>query len=163
MLNPSFEQVGQLPIFHRKTIPDEFRDMMGHMNIQFYVHLFDIAAHGMFESVGMDEAYFVGEQKGAFALEQHIRYLNETLIGETVVIHTRILGYSAKRIHFMHHMLNEDTGKLAATMEVIGAHIDMKTRRMSPYLPQILENIAGVAGEHAALGWESPVCAVMKP
>lgn len=154
-------QVEQLPLFYTKTIPDEFRDLMGHMNIQWYVHLFDQAAHEMFGSFGMSDAYFIERKNGMFALEQHIRYVNEVLIGETVNVHSRILGYSAKRVHFMHHMINVDSGKLSATMEVVGAHIDMGVRRMSPFPPDILEVIAEWADEHGKLGWESPVCGVM--
>ncbi|WP_420644795.1 acyl-CoA thioesterase [Candidatus Leptofilum sp.] len=156
-------QIQQLACFHRATIPEAYLDVMGHMNIRHYMGLFDDAAWGFFAAFGMDEAYYHSANSGAFALEQHIRYLAEVHVGETVAIHTRVNGRSVKRIHFIHFMLNETTGKLAATLEVVGSHANLATRRTSPFPDHIAARLDQLLAEHNQLDWQAPLCGVMNP
>ncbi len=152
-----------LPRFHRETIPASYLDVMGHMNIRYYMGIFDEAAWGFFAHFGMTLDYYQAENSGAFALEQHIRYLAEVHVGETVAVHTRLLGRSAKRIHFMHFMLNETTNTLAATLEVIASHADTRQRRTSPFPPSIAAQLDAILAAHGRLDWPAPVCGVLRP
>ena len=156
-------QIHQLPCFHRATIPEAYLDVMGHMNIRHYMGLFDEAAWGFFHAFGMTEAFILNSSSAAFALEHHVRYLAEVHLGETVAIHTRVNGRTAKRIHFMHFMLNETTGKLAATLEVIASHANRDTRRTSPFPAEIASQIDQFVAEHSQLDWVAPLCGVMRP
>src|SRR4051794_1373041 len=97
----------------------------------------DTAAWKFFDSFGMNEIYYRAEQAGGFALKQFIQYLAEVRVGETVALRGRMLGRSAKRIHFMLFMVNETTHVLSSTFEVLGSHADMRIRRTSPYPPHI--------------------------
>src|SRR5438067_12161131 len=120
-----------LPITYRATIPPDYLDEMGHMNVMWYTHLFGCATMGLFERIGLTREYFEAHHAGSFALEHHVRYLAEVRVGQHVTLRTRALGRSAKRMHFMHFMVHDD-GRLAATGEFIGTHVDMKVRRSSP-------------------------------
>jgi acyl-CoA thioester hydrolase len=159
----SVEEVNTLPLFHRATIPEEYLDTMGHMNVRWYVALFDEAGWRFFASFGMGREYFLAQDAGGFALQQIISYLAEVLAGETVAIRTRVLGRSVKRIHYMHFMVNETTGRLASTMEVLGANADMTIRRTAPYPPEIARRIDAILAKHKQLGWEAPVSGVIRP
>lgn len=163
MQKPTLDQITQLPCYHRATIPQAYLDVMGHMNIRHYMGLFDDAAWGFFADFGMTEAYYQSTTGGAFALEQHICYLAEVHLGETVAIHTRVNGRTAKRIHFIHFMINETTSKLAATLEVIGSHANRETRRTSPFPPEIAAQIDQLLASHRQLNWSAPLCGIMKP
>ncbi len=156
-------QIQQLPCFHRTDIPTEYLDVMGHMNIRHYMGLFDEAAWRFFEAFGMTKDYYRTTDGGAFALEQHIRYLAEVHVGETVAIYTRINGRTAKRIHFMHFMINESTEKLAATLETVTSHANTATRRTSPFPAEIAAAIDGILKEQNRLEWEAPLCGVIRP
>lgn len=157
------EQVEQLPLYHRETIPTDYLDIMGHMNVRWYVALYDTAAWKFFDSFGMNETCYRAEQAGGFALKQFIQYLAEVRVGETVAIRGRVLGRSAKRVHFMLFMVNETTGVLASTFEVLGSHADMCVRRTSPYPPQIAAKLDTTIAEQNALAWNAPVCGVINP
>jgi acyl-CoA thioester hydrolase len=157
------EQVEQLRLYHRETIPTDYLDLMGHMNIRWYLALYDTAAWKFFESFGMTEAYYRAEQAGGFALKQFIQYLAEVRVEETVAIYGRLLGRSAKRIHFMLFMVNETTQVLASTIEVLGSHADMRIRRTSPYPPQIAVKLDAAIAEQSLLEWDAPVCGVISP
>lgn len=156
-------QLQTLPRFHRQTIPEDYLDVMGHMNVRWYMALFDAAAWPYFASFGMDRAYYESQHGGGFALQHFIRYLAEVRVGETVAVHTRTLGRSAKRIHFMHFMINETTDTLAATLEALGAHADVQARRTSPFPPPIAARIDALLAEQKQLPWEAPVCGVIRP
>lgn len=159
----TIEQVNTLPLYYRKTIPHEYLDEMEHMNVRWYMSLFDDAAYPFFASFGMHKEYYKQDQAGGFALRQFINYLAEVRVGETVAIHSRVLGRSAKRIHFMHFMRNETTNKLAATMEALGSHADLRIRRTSPYPPHIAAKIDAILSKQNKLDWDAPVCGVIKP
>jgi acyl-CoA thioester hydrolase len=152
-----------LPITLRRHVPEEYRDLMGHMNVMWYTHLFSCAFEAFAEQFGFGEAYFRANQMGSFALETHVRYLAEVRIGNHVTIRSRLLGRSAKRIHFMHFMTVDETGALAAIQEHVGAHIDMRIRRMAPLPSELTDRFDKLVEAHNKLGWEAPVCGVMRP
>jgi acyl-CoA thioester hydrolase len=152
-----------LPVTLKRQIPENYRDEMGHMNVMWYTHLFSSAFEHFANEFGFGEAYFRANQMGSFALETHVRYLAEVRIGNHVTVRSRVLGRSAKRIHFMHFMTIDESEALAATQEHIGAHIDMRVRRMTPLPPDIAERFDALVARQNALGWAAPVCGVMKP
>ena len=89
----------RLPLTHRQTIPEDYLDLLGHMNVMWYTHLFDMATWNFVALFGMTSDYHLHSGNGSFALEQHTRYLAEVRAGENVLIYTRLLGRSAKRFH----------------------------------------------------------------
>ena len=153
----------RLPVTHAAEIPAEYLDVMGHMNVMWYTHLFDTAVYEVFKLVGLDLDYMKTNDAGGFALESHARYLSEVREGHHVKIRTRVLGRTAKRFHMLNVMSNETKGDIAATFEVVGAHIDMRDRRMSVLPSTIAARLDALIQEHSTLDWESPVCGVMKP
>ncbi len=155
------EKVKTLPSFHRETIPESYLDVMGHMNVRWYVALFDKAADSFFASFSMNSDYFATE-RGLFALQQFIHYLAEVHMEQSVVIHVRLIERSAKRLHFMYFMINETTDKLACTMEVLCAHADLNLRRTSPFPPHIAKQIDAMLFEQNQLDWVAPISGALK-
>ena len=158
--NPSMN-LTQLPLTYQKTIPTEYLDFVGHMNVMWYTHLFDLATFKFYETFGFGEHYHTQTALGSFALEQHTRYLAEVRAGEAVSIRTRALGRAAKILHFMHFMVEDADGALAATTELVGVHIDMSTRRSSPFPEHIAAGFDEILAAHQKLDWDVPVCGVM--
>jgi acyl-CoA thioester hydrolase len=152
-----------LPVTFRQQIPESYRDEMGHMNVMWYTHLFSSSFDRFAAEFGFTEAYMLEHKMGSFALETHVRYLSEVHIGKHVTIRSRALARNEKRVHFMHFMTIDDTGALAATQEHVGAHIDMRIRRMAPWPPDIAACLDKLIAEQNKLGWDAPVCGVMKP
>lgn len=163
-MNPiSIEQLEALPLYHRTIIPESYLDMMGHMNVRWYTALFDDAVVDFFTSFGMNNDYFSAGTSGVFALQHFIHYRAEVHAGETVAVRSRILGRSARRIHFMHFMINETTAKLACTMEVLSSHADLTVRRTSPFPATIAGQIDTILAEHNQLDWDAPLCGAIRP
>jgi len=155
--------LNSLPITYRAFIPESYLDEMGHMNVMWYTHLFSQAMGGIFREIGLTDAYFKANRAGSFALEGHFRYLKEVRAGANVTVRTRLAGRSAKRFHILHFLVIDEGGILAATGEFVGTHIDMNVRRSSPFPDAIALAYDRLLAEHSALGWEPPLCGVMKP
>ncbi len=150
-----------LPITHQDTISEDYIDFLGHMNVMWYTHLFDEAVYEFWGMFGCGRDYHNSSSMGSFALEQHIRYLAEVRLGDSVTIRSRALGRSAKTFHFMHFMVRDKDDVLAATGEFVGVHIDLSTRRSKPFPKDALRKLDALLEAHRKLDWEAPVCGVM--
>lgn len=158
---PSIEQVEQLPRLLQTTIPPEYEDLNGHMNIQHYMGLYDKASYPFVAMLGLDETYFTQQRKGIFDLEHHLHYLAEVHIGDTVSIYSRLLARSAKRMHGMWFMVNDTRQQLANTFEFVSTHADLEARRTAPFTDALAACLDAMLAEHTALNWDAPVCGVM--
>jgi acyl-CoA thioester hydrolase len=151
----------ELPSYHRQTIPSSYMDKMGHMNVRYYNAVFDKATWRMFADYGLNDAYFSQTENGVFALKQFIQYLAEVQSGETVAVYTRMLGLTDKRIHLMHFMANQDTNGLAATIESLITHANLKVRKAAPLPSGIAAGLRSRLVKDQHLDWDSPVCGVI--
>lgn len=150
-----------LPEVYRFTVPDDYRDAMGHMNMRWYLAIFDEAGIPLFDTFGLTLEYYARHQTGGFDLEHHIHYLNEVRIGDTLSLRARLIGRSNKRLHYLLFMVNETRGLLSSIFECVNSYADLSVRRTAPYPPEIAANIDAMLAEHRALDWDAPTCGVM--
>lgn len=144
-----------LPLTYEKTIPADYLDFLGHMNVMWYTHLFNEATFSFYDSFDFGVEYHTRSGDGSMGIEQHTRYLKELRQGDHISIRTRMLGYSEKKFHYIHFMLKDDA-ILSATMEILGIHTDMRTRRSSPIPKHIAAHFQRLFDEHNALPWDAP-------
>lgn len=160
---PTAKELLELPITARAEIPTSYLDEMGHMNVMWYTHLFSRAVWGLFDMIGFTHQYMQTNQAGSFALELHVRYLNEVKAGQHVTLRTRAVARTAKRIHYLHFMtIDERDDVLSATGEIVSAHVDMRVRRQSPFPPELTAPYDALLAAHTALAWPAPVCGTMR-
>ena len=152
------ERLAVLPLYHRETIPKTYLDTMGHMNVRWYMALFDTSVWNFFISHKLDETYFAEKQMGVFALKHFIQYFAEVKAGETVAMRIRLLGRTEKRFHFMNFMINETTGKLSAILEVLGTHADLNLRKAVAMPQEIAQKFDARIATDQRLGWKAPLC-----
>ena len=153
----------QIPRTFSMSIPDKFRDEMGHMNVTWYTHLFSEARGGLMTHLGLTLEYIEREKIGGVALEAHIQYLAEVHIGDEVSVYSRVISRSDKRMHLLHILHNDTRQEESATYECILACFDLRSRRMSTIPNEIRDKIDAVASQHRNLDWTAPLCGVMAP
>lgn len=146
-----------LPTYYSEIIPEAYMDKMGHMNVRYYLGIFDTTTWRLFAEFGLNDNYFESNEKGVFALKQHLQYLAEVRPGQKVVVRARMLGLTEKRIHLMNFMINEDTGELAATIESLITHADLKLRKAAPLPPDIAARFRNSLDKDLTLDWDPPV------
>ncbi len=142
-------------ISHTETALPEWVDFNGHMNVAYYVMVFDHATDVFLNSAGVGKEYRDSTDNSVFVVEAHVTYENEVHAGEELGVITQLLGHDAKRLHIFHHMHRLDEkggiGGLAATNELMILHVDMETRRASPLPEAAIKRIEALAKAQSAL------------
>jgi acyl-CoA thioester hydrolase len=101
----------------------------------WYVGKFDEATWHFLAALGLTPRYLRDERRAAVAVDQRISYQRELYAGDLIGIRSAALEVRKSSIRFVHEMLNEETGELAAVALLIGVHIDAVTRKSCP-LPE---------------------------
>ncbi len=158
---PPLEKIRALPALLTRTIPLEYRDENGHMNMRYYSALFDDAGYRLIEMIGLSLEYHQRHGTGGFDLEHHVHYLAEVAIADQITIYVRIVSRSVKRIHYLMFMVNDTQGKLAATFECVNSFVDLKVRKTAPYPAEIAAQIDAILAVHQAVDWQAPICGVI--
>jgi acyl-CoA thioester hydrolase len=136
---------------HTETVRPEWIDYNGHMNVAYYVLVFDHATDALFEAVGLGAQYRQSTDCTLFAVESHILYQHEVALGAPLRVESRVLGVDGKRFHFGHEMFHGTEGWRAATIELMAVHIDLGTRRTTPFPPDRRILLDDAATAHARL------------
>lgn len=159
---PTLKQLEALPVRHTETVPTSYLDEMGHMNVQHYLGMASKAAGKILSACGVDRDYLEKKRSGTFALRQFLNYLAEVHAGDTVHVRIQMIGRDKKKFHMMHYLVNETTETLAATVEVLGAHADLELRRTTPMPDNIAARLDELIAQSRALGWDPPLCGLMR-
>jgi acyl-CoA thioester hydrolase len=134
------------------TVGPEHLDYNGHMNVVHYRAAFDAATDGLFAHLGLGpDDYNARTGATLMVVEEHTRYHAELSEGERYRVLARLVGHSAKKLHYLMLMENLDRGGLAATHEELALHVDLSRRRASPLPGWALEAAAALQAAHAGL------------
>src|SRR3989442_10893449 len=136
---------------YRDRVRPEWIDYNGHMNMAYYLVVFDFATDEFLDWVGLDERHRRQHRVTTFCLEAHVTYHREVREGDPLRFITLLLGHDAKRIHYIHEMYHAQEGYLAATNELMSLHVSETTRRSAPMAAEILERLARIQAAHDAL------------
>ena len=126
-------------------------DYNGHLNMAYYNVLIDRAVDEAFELAGLGPDYVTSRNASYFTAEAHVRYLRELAANAPVRVTLQLLGYDAKRIHFYAELLHARESWISATSEQLALHVDMTSRRVTPWPDDILERLAAMRAAHASL------------
>jgi len=131
------------------VVRPEWTDRNGHMNLAYYVVIFDQATDLLFDALGIGSGYSERSGNSLFVAETHIRYERELREGERVNVASYVVGADAKRLHFALEMRPAGEQRRAALQELMAVHVDMAVRRVVPFPPDRRVAIAELAAIHA--------------
>ncbi|WP_417519417.1 thioesterase family protein [Minwuia sp.] len=137
-------------------VRSEWIDHNGHMNMGYYMVVFDYATDAFLDHCGLTTAHREAEQVTTFALEGHINYLAEVGEGDPLLFRTYLIGFDEKRIHYMHEMLHGEEGYRASTNELMSLHVSRRTRRAAPMHEDIRARLQAIMDAQSAAGIEMP-------
>jgi acyl-CoA thioester hydrolase len=120
-------------IEYEDVVRPEWIDSNGHMNLAYYVVVFDLATDKLYSTLGIGDAYREATGNSCFTAETHTVYEREMHLGERLRVHTWLLGVDAKRLHYFHELFHADSGERSAVQELMALHIDMRVRRVAPF------------------------------
>jgi len=139
------------PIFLDATIKEEWIDYNGHMNMAYYILLFDQALTNFLESLDLGLEYVRESEKSLFALENHVTYQQELELGDPIYVQFQLLDIDKKFIHYFMRLFHKDTHKISATMEQISLHVNMDNRLPCRFDENTLNNLQEILDSHKNL------------
>jgi acyl-CoA thioester hydrolase len=131
---------------YRGTVYPWHCDHMGHMNVMWYVGKFDEATWNLFAGFGLSSQWLRENRRGMVAVEQHLQYKSELHAGDTVSVHSTVLGVKDKVVRFRHEMRKAD-GSVAAITDLTGVHLDTDARRAVPLPDEIRARIVAALSQ----------------
>jgi len=117
-------------ILKTEKIIKEWTDYNGHLNVAFYVHVFDIAADIMLDNFKMGEYSAKQDKKTTFVAEMYTAYKQEVRLGEEVETYLTYVDHDKKRIHYRLSMFHKEKKYLAATNEVLSLYVNLEQRKV---------------------------------
>ena len=136
---------------YRGEVLPEWIDYNGHMNVAYYLLVFDHATDAFFDYLGLDAAHREASGGSTFAADVRLTYQREVTEGDGLRITSQLLGFDDKRIRFFNRMYQAEEGFLAATMESLTLYVDLNHRRVA-LLPETLRaRLAAVLAAHRSL------------
>ena len=114
-------------------IKKEWTDYNNHMNVAYYVLVFDESWELMLQKFKMGENSAKTTQMSTMAVESHITYNNEVKEGDEVEIILTYFDHDKKRLNYKMEMIEKSTKKLSATIEFLSLYVDLSKRKVSEF------------------------------
>ena len=116
----------------RKIIKD-WTDYNEHMNMAYYILIFDEAWETMLNKFEMGGAKAQVSKRSTMVVETRTTYNNEVKENEEVDIYCTFFDHDKKRLHFRLEMHEKKTKMLSATIEMLALYIDLNKRKVTEF------------------------------
>jgi acyl-CoA thioester hydrolase len=116
-----------------QIIKKEWTDYNNHMNMAYYVLVFDQIWEVILEKFKMGEQSAKSTKMSTMVVETHTTYNNEVKEGNEVEINLTFFDHDKKRLHFKMEMIEKSSKKLSATLEMLSLYIDLDKRRVTEF------------------------------
>jgi acyl-CoA thioester hydrolase len=114
-----------------EPIISDWTDYNGHMNLAFYIHLFDQGWDVLLDKFQMGGNSAKIERRSTFAVESHTKYIKEVKQGDEVDINLLFLDHDKKRMIYQLEIFSKTGNYRAATTEVCSLYVNLDTRRVT--------------------------------
>ena len=131
------------------VVRPEWIDSNGHMNLAYYVVVFDLATDALYAALNIGDAYREATGFSCFTAETHTLYEREVHLGDKLRVRSWLLGADTKRVHYFHEMFHADSGERSAVQELMALHIDMGIRRVAPFPAEPYAALQKAGAEYA--------------
>ena len=121
--------------FHitNQIIKKEWTDYNKHMNVAYYVLVFDESWEVMLQKFKMGEDSAKTTGMSTMVVETYITYNNEVKEGEEVEVFLTYFDHDKKRLHYKLEMIEKSSKKLSATIELLSLYVDLKKIKVSEF------------------------------
>ena len=116
-----------------QIIKKEWTDYNNHMNMAYYVLVFDQIWEIILEKFKMGEQSAKTTKMSTMVVETHTTYNNEVKEGDEIEINLTFFDHDKKRLHFKMEMIEKSSKKLSATLEMLSLYIDLNKRRVAEF------------------------------
>jgi acyl-CoA thioester hydrolase len=122
-----------------QIIKKEWTDYNNHMNMAYYVLIFDQLWEIVLAKFKMGEVSAKTTQMSTMVVETHTTYNNEVKEGEEVEINLIFFDHDKKRLHLKLEMIEKKTKKISASIEWLSLYINLETRKVTEFENEKIE------------------------
>ena len=115
------------------SVKQEWVDYNNHMNMAYYVLIFDQALEVALEKFKMGESAAKDLNRSTMVVETNTKYLSEVKQGEKLDINMTYFDHDKKRLHLKMEMIEKSKKKTSATIEWISLYIDLNQRKVTEF------------------------------
>jgi len=117
-----------------QKIKKEWTDYNGHMNVAYYVLIFDLyAAEILMTKFNMGEKSAKETNKSTMVVESHITYNQELKEGDEVDLNLIYFSHDKKRLLYKFEMKHKTKKYLASTIEILSLYVDLEKRKVAEF------------------------------
>ena len=116
-----------------QIIKKEWTDYNNHMNMAYYVLVFDQIWEIILEKFKMGEQSAKTTNMSTMVVEHTSTYNNEVKEGDEVEINLTFFDHDKKRLHYKMEMIEKSSKKLSATLEMLSLYIDLNKRKVAEF------------------------------
>ena len=136
---------------YRGSVQAEWIDYNGHMNVAYYVLVFDQATDLLFGRLDLGGDYRHATDHSVYVAEAHVTYEREVKAGDVLRVTTQLVDADEKRLHFFHTMYHADAGYRVAMIELLALHVDLGGPRSVPFPAVQRAAVEALLREHKTL------------
>ena len=119
-----------------KKISKEWTDYNNHMNLSYYILVFDLGAEVILSKFKMGEHSAKTTKKSTMVVETHTTYNREVKEGDEVDVFISYFDHDNKRLQYKLEMYDKVKNTLSATTEILALYIDLNIRKTAEFEPE---------------------------
>ena len=117
-----------------KKIIKDWTDYNGHMNVAYYVLIFDLfGAETLMNRFQMGEESAKNNKKSTMVVESHITYNEEVKEGDEVDVNLLYFDHDKKRLQYKLEMIHKEKKYVASTIETLSLYVDLSLRKVAEF------------------------------
>ena len=116
-----------------RKIIKEWTDYNEHMNMAYYVLIFDQAWETMLNKFHMGGENAQANKRSTMVVDTRTTYDNEIKENEEVEVYCTFFDHDKKRLHLKCEMYEKNSKKLAATIESLSLYMDLDKRKVTEF------------------------------
>ena len=116
-----------------KKVIKKWTDYNNHMNLSYYILVFDMGAEVILSKFKMGEHSAKTSKKSTMVVETHTTYNSEVREGDEVDVFLTYFDHDNKRLHYKLEMYDKAKNTLSATTEVLALYMDLNKRKVADF------------------------------
>ncbi|MEM0898808.1 MAG: thioesterase family protein [Pseudomonadota bacterium] len=133
------------------ALKSQWIDHNGHLNMAYYMVIFDLGSDEVFDRVGLGPQYRQRHGLTTYTVQAQICYLQEVKPASTVHTEMTILDVDEKRIHTIQELFADNNTSASATCEMITLSIDPHGPKAAPFPGSVYSKLQTGMKQHRFL------------
>ena len=116
-----------------QKIIKEWVDYNNHLNMAYYILIFDQGLEVLLEKFKMGADSARNEKRSTMVVETNTKYINEVKESDEVDIMLTFFDHDKKRLYLKLEMIEKKTKKISSSIEWLSLYVNLETRNVSEF------------------------------